>query len=1552
MEEYPITHGHKQNGAMQELLSPREEAGSMKLWLIMFVLLAILFLLAVAARGQVPRTISYQGALTNNGLSANGEHLITVSLYDSLTGGTLLYQESHEVTVINGTFNIEIGSITPIPATLPFDKPYYLGIAIDGAAELIPRVSLGAAPYALSAGTAQLAEGLVPGAHGLVTSINELAGPLRIIGDSNTSVTQNGNDIIIHSKATSATGIQSITSPDKTIDVSNSVGPNVSVGVADSAITSSKLSNGAVTPEKLAQAGARNGQILKWNGTNWAVANDSTVQYRAGQGISISNDTITAAGGLPFGTVLNSTLRWNGTNWVENPNMTSDGSGNTQINGATNLGNGTGADNITMSPGSGHVQVNGWSGGIVVSSSNGTLSTSQLAGSAGISITESAGAITIGDTGFGGGWALTGNSGTAPAKNYLGTIDDQPFEIHIFDNDGAAHGSKRVWRFEPNATSANVVGGYQGNAVTANAIGGTIAGGGLNGFNNTVTDDFGVVGGGSFNRAGNGSSSAQDASHATVAGGGGNTASGIYSSVLGGTGNTAGGVSAAVGGGSSNQASGAYATVTGGIANYADDTAAVVSGFSNYVHGSYSAISGGVQNSLTGSRSAIAGGGWLGMSGAGSFGFHNGSSVFDSAFVSAPGTVFFGNVNLWIGNTNNTAGQLRLYSPQDGGINFPAPITHYSSFSAPGQTADINYILPSAPPTSVQTLAATTVSGTGAGPYTVTLGWSNNNISAWNLTGNGNTTPGTNFLGTTDNRDLIIKTNANEVMRVTSAGFVGIGTSAPIDLLNVVSTNGGNAAQLENNNSATGLNQQAALVVTNLTTSAAPTEIAFGHGNSAAAVFGGATIDMIPANLTPGSEAGNLIFGTRTNGLSNVTEKMRLTYNGRLGIGTPTPSQEFEVANGNIILSHIVPGSDTLLFQGTGTGISSFTAGAQGPTTINYTLPTSQPLPNQVLSATSIVGTGPYNVMLGWTTGTGGAGGWNLTGNSGTTDGTDFLGTTDSVPFTIRTNNLQALRIQPAHTAPASVIGGTPGNMIAANDTASFIGFGDSNHISSSYASIIGGAQNTVTGDFSNITSSYGSVVSGEVSAIIAGEGNSISGDLSTIVGGYTDTITDWDGFIGGGSHDVVKDENGAIAGGELNVAYLNAFVGGGIANYAGAYSHSGEAVLGGAHNSAAGDNSVIAGGQDNQVPLSAIYSAVLAGVSNYAGGSNSAIVGGGYLRMSGNNSFGFHAGSSSTDSAAITQNNTAYFGNVNLWLGNTNNTPSQLRFYGAQNGGVNFPASGTHYSSFAAAGQTADINYTLPSNAPSANGNLLLASSGTSIAMAWSTNLVWDNTNSRLGINTASPMHSLHSVYSGTTDETAAIFGNATGSTTNQSIGVWGSATNTSTTNTGTIGMLATGNGNTSAGQTNVALQINDGEFAIGRTTQVPDKGSDVEAAMGGTAYSQQGPSGIVELSLGSAGDLATSAPTAGAIQDLGFVTINNRYCESGSIVLTNIVAMVDDGTAPNPQTAAWIINADNTAAGSFVIRIKMIPTITSASNFSTSDKIRIGYMIVNKSK
>ena len=113
----------------------------------------------------------------------------------------------------------------------------------------------------------------------------------------------------------------------------------------------------------------------------------------------------------------------------------------------------------------------------------------------------------------------------------------------------------------------NAVLGNASNAVGDGARAASIGGGGYEAtsdYGNKVSDDFGTVGGGINNQAGDGDGDGTSAMNATVAGGNNNTASGSQSAVGGGAYNEATEYASAVAGGSSNESRESYGAIGGG----------------------------------------------------------------------------------------------------------------------------------------------------------------------------------------------------------------------------------------------------------------------------------------------------------------------------------------------------------------------------------------------------------------------------------------------------------------------------------------------------------------------------------------------------------------------------------------------------------------------------------------------------------------------------------------------------------------------------------------------------------------------------------------------------------------------------------------------------------------------------------------------------------------------------------------------------------------------------------------------------------------------------
>jgi hypothetical protein len=100
-----------------------------------------------AAHAQVPRTMNFQGYLTDNlGDPLDGTYNIGFSLYDVPSGGIALWSEAQSVTVTQGTYNVVLGDGNPLnPAD--FAWPLWLGVTVESDPEMTPRLPLTSAGY-------------------------------------------------------------------------------------------------------------------------------------------------------------------------------------------------------------------------------------------------------------------------------------------------------------------------------------------------------------------------------------------------------------------------------------------------------------------------------------------------------------------------------------------------------------------------------------------------------------------------------------------------------------------------------------------------------------------------------------------------------------------------------------------------------------------------------------------------------------------------------------------------------------------------------------------------------------------------------------------------------------------------------------------------------------------------------------------------------------------------------------------------------------------------------------------------------------------------------------------------------------------------------------------------------------------------------------------------------------------------------------------------------------------------------------------------------------
>ncbi|MFK7924406.1 MAG: tail fiber domain-containing protein [Bacteroidia bacterium] len=109
-------------------------------------------LFCLLSLSTIAQTISIQGVLRDpNGKAVeDGAYSVTFKIYDVPSGGTAVWTEQHpSLSVKHGVFNAPLGSIQAFNG-VAFDDSTYVGVTVDGFAEMSPRIQLSTFPSAMS----------------------------------------------------------------------------------------------------------------------------------------------------------------------------------------------------------------------------------------------------------------------------------------------------------------------------------------------------------------------------------------------------------------------------------------------------------------------------------------------------------------------------------------------------------------------------------------------------------------------------------------------------------------------------------------------------------------------------------------------------------------------------------------------------------------------------------------------------------------------------------------------------------------------------------------------------------------------------------------------------------------------------------------------------------------------------------------------------------------------------------------------------------------------------------------------------------------------------------------------------------------------------------------------------------------------------------------------------------------------------------------------------------------------------------------------------------
>lgn len=125
----------------------------------------------------VPTGLTEQGRLLDSsGAPVNGDVQFSFALYADSSGTNLLWRETQTLTLEDGFFSTELGTVTDLPSNAFDGQVRYLGVTVEDDEEMRPLQALSSVPYALRAQSSENLDGLFVAGRQVISAAGDWVG--------------------------------------------------------------------------------------------------------------------------------------------------------------------------------------------------------------------------------------------------------------------------------------------------------------------------------------------------------------------------------------------------------------------------------------------------------------------------------------------------------------------------------------------------------------------------------------------------------------------------------------------------------------------------------------------------------------------------------------------------------------------------------------------------------------------------------------------------------------------------------------------------------------------------------------------------------------------------------------------------------------------------------------------------------------------------------------------------------------------------------------------------------------------------------------------------------------------------------------------------------------------------------------------------------------------------------------------------------------------------------------------------------------------------------